>query len=172
MVNQTLGALRLAAQLPYLVVRTGWRVTWWGVRTGDQLLRNRLSGPAEQPAPWPDEPSGRQPTDIQNDVTPRPPTPDQPPAPSAGRQEEEPPALDELAIPDIDHLTVPSLRSRIRRLDATELRRLRAYEAAHAHRLPVLTAIDNRLAAVSETQEDEHATGPDKGREAVSGTTS
>lgn len=56
------------------------------------------------------------------------------------------PAADELAIPDIDHITVASVRSRLRRLDHEQLHQLRAYEAAHGHRAPVLTAIDNRLA--------------------------
>lgn len=56
------------------------------------------------------------------------------------------PAHDELPLPDYDHLTLPALRARIRRLDLEGLLQVRAYEVAHAHRLPVLTTLDNRAA--------------------------
>lgn len=51
-----------------------------------------------------------------------------------------------LPLPDYDHLTLPALRARIRKLGLSELAQLREYEAAHGHRLPVLTSIDNRIA--------------------------
>jgi hypothetical protein len=55
---------------------------------------------------------------------------------------------DELPLDNFDHLTLPQLRGRIRALDAVELARLRDYERAHGDRLPVLTLLDNRIAAL------------------------
>ncbi|HEY6749615.1 MAG TPA: hypothetical protein VI357_28350 [Mycobacteriales bacterium] len=54
----------------------------------------------------------------------------------------------DLPLADFDHLTVPQLRGRIRRLELAELVQLRDYEQAHAHRLPVLTLLDNRVATL------------------------
>lgn len=54
----------------------------------------------------------------------------------------------DLPLEDFDHLTVPQLRGRIRRLELAELVQLRDYEQAHAHRLPVLTLLDNRVATL------------------------
>lgn len=51
-----------------------------------------------------------------------------------------------LPLPDYDHLTLGSLRSRLRRLSAADLAVLRDYEAAHARRLPVLSLLENRIA--------------------------
>lgn len=60
----------------------------------------------------------------------------------------------DLPLADFDHLTVPQLRGRIRRLELAELVQLRDYEQAHAHRLPVLTLLDNRVATLlAETEE-------------------
>jgi hypothetical protein len=60
----------------------------------------------------------------------------------------------DLPLADFDHLTVPQLRGRIRTLGLAELVQLRDYEQAHAHRLPVLTLLDNRVAALlAETEE-------------------
>jgi hypothetical protein len=58
----------------------------------------------------------------------------------------------DLPLPDFDHLTVPQLRGRIRRLELVELVQLRDYEQAHAHRLPVLTLLDNRIATLLEQE--------------------
>jgi hypothetical protein len=58
-------------------------------------------------------------------------------------------AHDELPLADFDHLTLPQLRGRIRRLDLAELVQLRDYEHTHADRLPVLTILDNRITALS-----------------------
>ncbi|MDQ6648539.1 MAG: hypothetical protein M3Z02_00225 [Actinomycetota bacterium] len=55
----------------------------------------------------------------------------------------------ELPLPDYDHLTLGSLRSRLRSLDALQLVQLRDYERAHASRLPVLMLFDNRIAKLS-----------------------
>ena len=57
---------------------------------------------------------------------------------------------DQLPLEDYDHLTLGSLRARLPRLDAVALVQLRDYERAHAHRLPVLTMIENRIAKVSQ----------------------
>jgi hypothetical protein len=58
---------------------------------------------------------------------------------------------DELPLEDYDHLTLGSLRARLPRLDPVALVQLRDYERAHAHRLPVLTMLENRIAKVSNT---------------------
>ena len=57
---------------------------------------------------------------------------------------------DQLPLEDYDHLTLGSLRARIRKLDAPSLVQLRDYERAHANRLPVLVAFDNRLKTLAE----------------------
>jgi hypothetical protein len=57
---------------------------------------------------------------------------------------------DELPLEDYDHLTLGTLRARIRRLDAAELVQLREYEQAHADRLPVIKALDTRLAKLAQ----------------------
>ena len=46
----------------------------------------------------------------------------------------------DLPLPDYDHLHVGSLTSRIRTLDAADLKTLLAYERAHANRFQVVTA--------------------------------
>jgi hypothetical protein len=62
------------------------------------------------------------------------------------------PTRDDLPIADFDGITVPSLRSRLRRLSVADLAVLREYEQAHAHRLPVLTMLDNRIAKLAAEQ--------------------
>ena len=52
---------------------------------------------------------------------------------------------DELPLPDYDHLPLGSVTSRIRTLDLGGLETVLAYEKAHAHRLPVVQAIEHRL---------------------------
>ena len=56
---------------------------------------------------------------------------------------------DDLPLADYDHLTLGELRARIRRLGVPELVQLREYEHAHADRLPVVKAFDNRLATLA-----------------------
>jgi hypothetical protein len=58
------------------------------------------------------------------------------------------PSHDELPLEDFDHLTVGSLRSRIRSLDVEDVRRLHAYEVEHANRLPVVAVLSNRIATL------------------------
>lgn len=65
---------------------------------------------------------------------------------------EEAPAHQDLPLEDFDHLTVGSLRSRIRSLDLTDLRLLHAYETEHANRLPVITVLANRIAKLEKEQ--------------------
>ncbi|MBM7804932.1 hypothetical protein JOD57_000769 [Geodermatophilus bullaregiensis] len=55
---------------------------------------------------------------------------------------------DQLPLPDYDHLPVQGLISRIRTLDATGLQTLLEYERAHADRLQVTIAMENRLTAL------------------------
>ena len=57
---------------------------------------------------------------------------------------------DQLPLPDYDHLPVGGLISRIRTLDATGLQTLLDYERAHADRLQVVTAMQNRLTSLHE----------------------
>jgi hypothetical protein len=65
---------------------------------------------------------------------------------------EEAPAHQDLPLEDFDHLTVGSLRSRIRSLDVTDVRLLHAYETEHANRLPVITVLANRIAKLEKEQ--------------------
>jgi hypothetical protein len=61
-------------------------------------------------------------------------------------------AHDELPLEDYDHLTIGSLRSRLRSLDTVELIQLRDYERAHANRLPILTLFENRIAKLAKEE--------------------
>jgi hypothetical protein len=61
---------------------------------------------------------------------------------------------DELPLPDFDHLTIGSLRNKIRPLSVTELVQLREWERAHADRLPVITALENRIAKLQADSAD------------------
>ncbi len=63
---------------------------------------------------------------------------------------------DELPLADYDHMTLGALRGRLRALSVTDLVRVRDYEKAHAHRLPVVTLLDNRIAKLA----TEAAAGP------------
>ena len=55
---------------------------------------------------------------------------------------------DVLPIPDFDHLPLGSLTSHVRSLDAADVEALVRHEREHAARAPVLTMLDNRLAAL------------------------
>jgi hypothetical protein len=59
------------------------------------------------------------------------------------------PTRDQLPIADFDSVSLPSLRSRLRTLSVADLAILREYEQAHAHRLPVVTMLDNRIAKLA-----------------------
>jgi hypothetical protein len=61
----------------------------------------------------------------------------------------EPESRDDLPIPDFDNVSLGSLRGRLRSLSLEQLVVLREWEQAHAHRLPVITLLDNRIAKVS-----------------------
>ena len=56
---------------------------------------------------------------------------------------------DQLPLPDYDHLTLGSLRGRMRSLDLPQLVQVRDYEKAHANRLPIVTMLDNRIAKLA-----------------------
>ncbi len=56
---------------------------------------------------------------------------------------------DDLPLPDYDHMTLGSLRGRLRSLSVEQLVQLRTYEKAHANRLPVVTMLDNRIAKLA-----------------------
>src|SRR3954454_14618845 len=53
-----------------------------------------------------------------------------------------------LPLADYDHLAVGDLAHRIRSLDAPDLEALLGYEREHAHRLPVVQALQARLEEV------------------------
>jgi hypothetical protein len=59
------------------------------------------------------------------------------------------PSHDELPLPDYDHMTLGSLRGRLRSLTLEQLVAVRDYEKAHADRLPVVTLVDNRIAKLA-----------------------
>ena len=65
---------------------------------------------------------------------------------------DEPDSRADLPIPDFDNISLGSLRARLRSLSLTDLVTLREWEQAHAHRLPVLTALDNRIAKLGATE--------------------
>ena len=56
---------------------------------------------------------------------------------------------DELPLQDYDHMTLGSLRGRLRSLSLDELVAVRSYEKVHADRLPVVTMLDNRIAKLA-----------------------
>jgi hypothetical protein len=58
-------------------------------------------------------------------------------------------AHDDLPLPDYDHMTLGSLRGRLRSLTVEQLVQVRDYEKAHANRLPVVTLLDNRIAKLA-----------------------
>ena len=62
------------------------------------------------------------------------------------------PRPDELPVDDYDHLQLGALLSRIRTLDAAGAQTLLGYERAHAHRLPVLRALESRVASLGATE--------------------
>jgi hypothetical protein len=64
---------------------------------------------------------------------------------------EEPSSSHDLPIADFDNVSIGSLRARLRSLSVEDLVTLREWEKAHAHRLPVVTLLDNRIAKVSAT---------------------
>jgi len=59
------------------------------------------------------------------------------------------PSHDDLPLPDYDHMTLGSLRGRLRSLTVEELVAVRDYEKAHADRLPVITLLENRIAKLA-----------------------
>jgi len=62
---------------------------------------------------------------------------------------DEPKDRSNLPIADFDHITLGSLRARLRALSVEELAELREWEQSHGHRLPVLTLLDNRIAKLA-----------------------
>ena len=52
----------------------------------------------------------------------------------------------DLPLEDFDHMSAPQLRGRLRRLDRVQLVQLLDYERAHAHRVPIVVMLENRLA--------------------------
>lgn len=58
-------------------------------------------------------------------------------------------AHSDLPLADYDHMTLGSLRGRLRSLDMQQLVQLRNYEKSKADRLPVITLLDNRIAKLS-----------------------
>ena len=73
---------------------------------------------------------------------------------------------DELPLADYDHLTLGSLRGRLRSLTVPELVQIREYELAHADRLPVVTMLDNRIARLA----TDAASAPSAGGDLVEAT--
>jgi hypothetical protein len=63
----------------------------------------------------------------------------------------------DLPLADFDHMTLGSLRGRLRTLSIDDLVVLRAYEEEHARRLQVITMLENRIARLR-SQQDEQPT--------------
>ena len=80
---------------------------------------------------------------------------------------------DALPLPDYDHLPLGGMTSRIRAQDVDGVQALLEYERAHAARAPVLTVLENRLAALREGAEpsggDPAATAPEAAPGAAGG---
>jgi hypothetical protein len=72
--------------------------------------------------------------------------PARPAAAAAGPAAPAGPTGDAPPLPGYDDLSLPSLRARMRALDAATLRALLAYERAHAHRDNVIAMFERRLA--------------------------
>ena len=132
---------------PVAVPLTDAPGSWRDAVDEDALIPDEPAGSSERPGPTevgsgptaPVPPIGRTepvelPEEVQEDVAQLTPGADL--------------AHADLPLEDFDHLTVPQLRGRIRRLELAELVQLRDYEQAHAHRLPVLTLLDNRVATL------------------------
>jgi len=77
---------------------------------------------------------------------------DRPAAAAPPAAEPTPPAAAAQAapIPGYDGLSVPSLRARLRGLDAADVQSLLAYEKAHAQRGDVITMFERRLAKIED----------------------
>jgi hypothetical protein len=54
-----------------------------------------------------------------------------------------------LPVPDYDELSLPSLRARLRYLDAAQLRILVEYERSHAGRAAIVTMFERRMARLA-----------------------
>jgi hypothetical protein len=67
----------------------------------------------------------------------------------------------ELPLPDYDHMTLGALRGRLRSLDMQQLVQLRDYEKSKAHRLPVVTMLDNRIAKLANGESTPTGSTPD-----------
>src|SRR4051794_24037641 len=72
---------------------------------------------------------------------------------------DDPQSRDDLPIPDFDNVSLGSLRGRLRSLSLEQLVVLREWEQAHAHRLPVITLLDNRIAKVSAQETTTNGSG-------------
>jgi len=131
-----------------LLVRGSWRLT------SGLLSRTRpISGPAEAvrpPAVATKEAAAAGAPGVATEAADREELRRQP-APGAALQ----PA--DLPLDDYDHLTLGSLRARLRGLTVDDLLALRAYERAHANRLPIITMLENRIAKLEAGPADESA---------------
>jgi hypothetical protein len=67
----------------------------------------------------------------------------------------------ELPLPDYDGMTLGALRGRLRSLDMQQLVQIRDYEKSKAHRLPVITMLDNRIAKLANGESVPTGAAPD-----------
>ncbi|WP_306371085.1 hypothetical protein [Nocardiopsis sp. CC223A] len=65
-------------------------------------------------------------------------------------RKENSPAVEDLAVPTYDELTLPSVRARLRKLTVEQVRDLRAYEVAHQGRAEFIKMYDNRIAKLED----------------------
>jgi hypothetical protein len=99
--------------------------------------------PADLAVPQPADPAIPEPADLAPVEAPAETAPD-------GLTTAEPPAGAAPPIPNYDQLTVPSLRARLRGLDADGVQALLDYEKAHEGRPAVITMFERRLIKLSE----------------------
>jgi hypothetical protein len=66
-------------------------------------------------------------------------------------RKENAPAVEDLAVPTYDELTLPSVRARLRKLTVAQVRDLRAYEVGHQGRTEFIKMYDNRIAKLEDT---------------------
>jgi hypothetical protein len=164
-----------ASRLPVTLVTLGLRAwdrtrgaREFAMRRGSELVQIAAHTPLGRLLPPPSTPDGSQ-AEVEAErivaearqaamatitqVAPAMPDPKEVPEKAAAKAEQvtrqlevEPPQdRDELPIPDFDNVTLGSLRARLRSLSLEQLATLREWEQAHAHRLPVMTLLDNRI---------------------------
>ena len=107
------------------------------------------SAPAAKPAPTAKPASPAKPAPAAKAARATKPAPATKSAPAAKAARAAKPAPAEPPLPGYDDLSLPSLRARLRTLDATAIKAMLDYEKAHARRDEVITMLERRLAKIT-----------------------